>query len=208
MKVFVTFFFLTISLNLVSQILPTDPIVIPIRSYNYYVINEDGKTKHFYNSKESVVLDGNYEILIFKEDKDIGDAEINKKGTIIRTTQYDLKYTNFINTRLQQEGSFTNGFKNGLWKTFYENKLVKIENYNNGLISGDYRVYNTEGKLLYKTTFDSLGNGKHQDYYYNTGVLKEEGHYENGKKHTEWHSFDEKGKIVKSTFYNEGTIEE
>ena len=207
MKVFVTFFFLTISLNLVSQILPTDPIVIPIRSYNYYVINEDGKTKHFYNSKESVVLDGNYEILIFKEDKDIGDAEINKKGTIIRTTQYDLKYTNFINTRLQQEGSFTNGFKNGLWKTFYENKLVKIENYNNGLISGDYRVYNTEGKLLYKTTFGLHGYGKFQDYHYSTGIIKEEGFYKNGIKEGEWCTYDEKGKLVGSTVYRDGVIQ-
>ena len=103
-----------------------------------------------------------------------------------------------------EEGTFKNGYKDGLWKTTYENKLVKTQNYNNGLVIGRYRVYNNNGDELYKITFGSLGNGKYKDYYYNTGTLKEEGQYENGKKQGEWYRFDEEGTLIESIDYRKG----
>ncbi|REH56757.1 hypothetical protein C7448_101802 [Tenacibaculum gallaicum] len=103
-----------------------------------------------------------------------------------------------------EKGFFNKGYKNGLWKVTYKNKLVKTINYNNGLIIGRYRVYNAKGQLLYKTTFGSKGNGKYKDFNYSTGVLKEEGNYENGKKEGEWCLYNEQGSLIKKNNYKEG----
>lgn len=107
-----------------------------------------------------------------------------------------------------EEGVFKHGYKHGLWKTTYENKLVKTENYNNGLMVGRYRVFNTNGDVLYKTTFGPQVNGKYKDYYYTTGTLKKEGNYENGKKQGELCRFDEKGDLVETIHYDEGIAKE
>ncbi|OAB78239.1 toxin-antitoxin system YwqK family antitoxin [Cochleicola gelatinilyticus] len=102
------------------------------------------------------------------------------------------------------EGNFKNGYKHGLWKTTYESKLVKTENYNNGLMIGRYRVYDLDGDELYRTTLGSNGNGKYKDYYYKTGVLKEEGFYKNGKKEGEWCEYDKQGNMVKTIKFENG----
>ena len=83
-------------------------------------------------------------------------------------------------------------------------KTVKIENWNNGLLVGKYKVYNTSNKLIYSTDFGKNGNGKFKDYYYKLGVLKEEGDYQDGKKQGEWCFYDEKGKLLKSLNYEKG----
>src|SRR5688572_18167581 len=57
----------------------------------------------------------------------------------------------YIRTGFKEKGKFNNGYKNGLWKTTYKDKVVKTENYNNGLAVGKYAVYNTQGEILYKT---------------------------------------------------------
>ncbi|PID67754.1 MAG: hypothetical protein CR968_05120 [Flavobacteriia bacterium] len=111
-----------------------------------------------------------------------------------------MSFENYI----VDEGSFIKGYKNGLWKTTYKNKLVKTENWRKGLAIGRYRVFDTKGKLLYKTSFGNYGHGKYKDYYYNTGQLKQEGAYENGKKQGEWCDYDKEGNLIKTTYYDQG----
>ncbi len=111
-----------------------------------------------------------------------------------------MSFENYI----VDEGVFIKGYKNGLWKTLYKNKLVKTENWRKGLAIGRYRVYNTKGELLYKTTFGKYGHGKYKDYYYNTSQLKQEGSYENGKKQGEWCDYDKEGNLIKTTYYDQG----
>lgn len=122
-------------------------------------------------------------------------------------TDRDISCTgdnNLYSTGYDSVGSILKGYKNGFWKATYENKLIKTENWNNGLIIGRYRVYNTKGQILYKTTFGSKGNGKFKDYYYKTGIIKQEGSYKNGKKQGEWCDYDENGNTLKITYYEKG----
>ncbi|WP_148639345.1 toxin-antitoxin system YwqK family antitoxin [Aquimarina longa] len=105
---------------------------------------------------------------------------------------------------LCETGAFNNGYKTGFWKTTYKNKVVKTENWNNGLILGKYRVYDTTGTSLYQTNFGAQGNGTYKDYDYKTGALKQEGDYLNGKKQGEWCMYGQHKKRIKSILYDKG----
>jgi len=183
----------------------------PAISINSLFLNQEIKNGipnfwYDYNSKK--LKNFKYRILVNQETKtqNIIKNKGQSEGDDIK--ELDSEYSYGKSTGLILEGTFKNGYKDGLWKTTYENRLVKTENYNNGLTIGRYKVFNTKGDILYQTTFGSQGNGKYQDYYYNSGILKEEGFYKNGKKDGEWCSFDENGKLVESIIYNNGVIQE
>ncbi|TPN80963.1 toxin-antitoxin system YwqK family antitoxin [Aquimarina algicola] len=149
--------------------------------------NENGLVIHKKRDAK-ILLEGRYEILIQKLD----------------SSHNNVSLFGGINTGFVEEGTFEKGLKDGFWKTNYKNKIVKKEHWNNGLISNEYSVYNTKGKLLYQVDFGAKGNGKYKDFYYNTGILKQEGGYENGKKEGEWCTYDEKGKLVSTLLYDDG----
>ncbi len=109
-------------------------------------------------------------------------------------------------TGIIEQGSFNKGYKNGFWKTQCKNRLVKTMNYNQGLLIGRYRVYNVKGDVLYITTLGAKGTGKYKDYYYETGILKEEGRYKNGKKEGQWLYYDKNGKETRSEKYKNGIL--
>ncbi len=109
-------------------------------------------------------------------------------------------------TGIKTQGHFNNGYKTGQWQTTYKNKLVKTVYWNNGLITGLYYVKTTKGILLYKTNFGLKGNGKFKDYYYKTGVLKEEGNYQNGKKEGEWCNYNTQGELTTTVHYKQGVV--
>ncbi len=183
-KLFLLFFSLIGVINAQSQI--KAPVLREI-SFNISIKNVNGK-ENYTRRKDNHVFDAIYEILIKKEDLNYTSAN-NLIG---------------ISTGFKERGKFVKGYKNGFWKTTYKNKLVKSENWNEGLIIGKYRVYNIKGEILYKTTFGIQGNGKFKDYYYKTGVLKLEGNYENGKKEGEWCDYDKQGNLRTTTYYKRG----
>ncbi len=83
----------------------------------------------------------------------------------------------FLNNQLAEKGSFKNGLKKGLWKTWHKNgKLATIINYNSGKKNGTFYEYNPEEKLI------------------------EKGKYKNGKKHGKWYNFITKERVD----YNRG----
>ena len=213
MQMLFRFLVLLIGFNAYSQkqdIIPLKPPLKPLKSYRIKIENTNGKCLHLYNDAENIPLIGKYEIELYFLDSSKKDTLINENGRTRMTLQYDLRYSCYSSSNLVLIGNFNNGYKDGLWKTQTEdkNKLVKTINYKNGLVIGRYRVYDTKGNLLYKTTFGAKGNGKFKDYYYKTGVLKQEGNYENGKKEGEWYDYDEQGIITKTTNYNKGMPQE
>ncbi|WP_339699452.1 hypothetical protein [uncultured Marixanthomonas sp.] len=190
MKRIIVFLFVVLISNLVnSQKKKIEAITIPTESHTVDIVVEQGKSR-FHRKSDNHFLVGEHIFIKTKLNRD----------TDIANSYYP--------TAIRSIGTFKEGYKDGLWKTTYENKLVKTQNYNNGLVIGRYRVYNTNGDVLYNITFGSQGNGKYKDYYYNTGTLKEEGLYENGKKQGEWCRFDEKGDLVETIHYDEGIAKE
>ncbi len=118
-------------------------------------------------------------------------------------------------------GKIINGKKEGLWiKEIYTHKrksvLVQEMNYTEGLLNGDYCVYNLKGEIL-TTYYDTYyrkdmkgkikfteGTGMYMDFFYDTGSLKETGQYEKGKKQGIWRLYDREGNIIISNYYHQG----
>lgn len=197
------FLALLIVFNAYSQKQDIAPIK-PIRSYHIKEIRENGKLLYLYNDNDNSRLNGQYNITFFFLDNKKKDSLIMDNGVEKKPLLYDTKFSKYSRSHISKTGTFNKGYKNNLWKTTYKNKLVQTINHNNGLVIGRYRVYNTKGEILYKTTFGTQGNGKFKDYYYASGILKEEGSYENGKKEGEWCDYDQQGNIVKTTHYKNG----
>ncbi|WP_103068692.1 toxin-antitoxin system YwqK family antitoxin [Aquimarina sediminis] len=170
-----------------AQIQEVKKPVIPTSSHRILINNKQGV--FIYNRKsDNHLLNSKYEIC----------------ETYLDTDTDIVNSYNF--SGLCEQGNIRKGYKDGFWKTTYESKLVKTENWNNGLILGKYRVYNSKGDILYKTNFGSNGSGKYKDFYYTTGTLKQEGNYENGKKEGEWCDYNKQGKIIKVIKYKTGNI--
>ncbi|NPA35254.1 MAG: toxin-antitoxin system YwqK family antitoxin [Chlorobi bacterium] len=115
-----------------------------------------------------------------------------------------------------------NNKKQGLWIKFSTDKEVIIEKgtYLNGLKNGTWTAYYPSGKIKYKVTFKSgkpIGPAK---FYYDSGILSEEGywnidHWEgnyhyyhpNGQLAYDW-NYDKKGKRTgeQKYYYENGGI--
>jgi len=182
-------FILSSGYGQVKKFSPPKPTPMTFSHLLNFNIDTKGRLK-YYRISDNSVIHGEY--IIYKTEKKIKTDLIGE----------------IYHTGIVFKGTFNKGYKNGLWKTLYKNKLVKTINYRNGLVIGRYRVYNTKGAILYKTTFGSKGNGTFKDYYYKTGVLKQEGNYKNGKKEGEWCDYNELGEITKITVYNKGMPQE
>ncbi len=77
-----------------------------------------------------------------------------------------------------------------------DNNIEKI--YNNGLLSGTYKVFYDSGKLKEATQYDNnLKNGSYVKYN-NQGVLLISGNFKNNLKDGYWKTYDEISKKIKS----------
>lgn len=178
------FFFLIVVTNMQSQ---TKGTTLRESSFNISVENKRGK-EFYYRSNDRAIF--NAECMILIKEKDQERSTPNK---IIG-----------VSTGFKEKGIFKQGYKNGNWKTTYKSKVVKTENWDNGLIIGMYKVFNTKKKLLYETVFGKNGTSKYKDYYYKTGILKVEGNYTYGKKEDIWNYYNKKGDKINTINYTQG----
>ncbi|GAF05916.1 toxin-antitoxin system YwqK family antitoxin [Saccharicrinis fermentans] len=116
-------------------------------------------------------------------------------------------------------GIIINGKKEGGWrKEIYAKRkksvLVQEMKYKNGLLDGDFYVYDIYGNTLplinnqqvknHTTSFFRNGNGTYVDFYYEDGALKEEGKLRRGRKLGQWHLYDKQGNVLKVETYDNG----
>jgi antitoxin component YwqK of YwqJK toxin-antitoxin module len=175
-------------------------------SYNVYSQIPEVKRPVILTSSHRVNMERIRGLIIFKRKSD--NHIFNSSYKIYETflnTNTDITES-YFSSGLCWEGRFVKGYKHGLWMTTYNTKLVKTTNWNNGLIIGKYHVYDTKGKYLYQTNFGPKGNGKFKDYYYKTGVLKQEGDYQNGKKEGEWCNYNTQGELTTTVHYKQGVV--
>ena len=179
---------------------PKTPI-IRISSFQLKTQITDGVTHYSFIKMQKKLYNVEYKII----------ERIENESTKLDSRDFRKKMGLFFkgeSTGITTQGFFSHGYKNGFWKTEFNNKLVQTINYKNGLVIGRYRVYNVNGDLIYKTTFGSAGNGRYKGFYYKTGILKEEGNYQNGKKEGEWIQFNEQGDLTETIYYIEGMPKE
>ncbi len=110
--------------------------------------------------------------------------EYDEKGNIIVKGEYLGGEENgnwlYKNGSSQQTGNYINGRRNGLWKHYLNDILI------------------FEGAFL-----DGIPNGKHK-YYWETGKIKEEINYVQGKKQGEDRKYDREGNIFLIITYKNG----
>ena len=123
------------------------------------------ENKLFDELKNEYLIDGNYQIKIKNciTSDIVGTSDIQKKGII--------KNSLFV----------------GEWLYLNNNDVIlKKENFSTeGMLNGDFIIYNLKKEIIYKTIFNN-GTGYFKDYCFNTSEIKEEGNMTDGKKEGEW----------------------
>ncbi len=101
------------------------------------------------------------------------------------------------------EGEYIDGNKEGPW--YYIMGDHKEEGkYRAGERDGEWNHYFPNGKLSFRGSYvDGAPEGKHL-YYYKTGRLKREEHFEFGLQHGIWKTYNEQGIVVLVVEYKKG----
>ncbi|MBA3682730.1 MAG: hypothetical protein H0W73_16445 [Bacteroidetes bacterium] len=75
------------------------------------------------------------------------------KKDLIKPTNCDYKITKYPDGTKKEEGCFVNGIKEGLWKEYWENGIIKhTSTYINGRTEGAFSYFYSDGKI-HKTGF-------------------------------------------------------
>jgi hypothetical protein len=87
----------------------------------------------------------------------------------------------YLNKNLKEQGMFSHGLKEGIWKTWFPNgRIHEIIHYNKSRQHGFYELYDEEGNLISKSNFkNGMQNGKKVDY--KNGKVDTIVVYKNGK---------------------------
>ncbi|MEG1909496.1 MAG: hypothetical protein RR190_00815 [Bacteroidales bacterium] len=119
------------------------------------------------------------------------------------STEYDEK------GKILAKGSYVEGYEDGKWEYWEQNERI-MGTYRGGERHGEWKSYwNTTGKKLsFKGSFvNGLPNGKHL-YYWDNGVLREEAHYNMGRRTGIWKKYNEKGESEVQITYDKNEEEE
>lgn len=140
----------------------------------------------------------------FINEKPVGIHKVyDSDGTIIKSKIYNNEGTLISDGIVDREG-----FRQGVWKDFYENKMLRAEgSYLNNKREGKWTFYDSSGKIeqvgFYK---NGLETGRWIRYYDNGNIHIEED-YLNGKSDGYYTEYDETGKIIVDGSFLEGEQE-
>lgn len=85
-----------------------------------------------------------------------------------------------------------NGFKQGVWKKKYDNDQLKYEAYFlNDKPVGDFKRYDTYGKLIAHLLYDSIGESATATFYHGSGRVAGTGAYIGKEKDGVWQYYNE-----------------
>ena len=137
----------------------------------------------------------------------------DEDGIIVTITEYKM---GFVKKQERINRKDRKGFKQGMWKEFYENKVMKNEcNYTDDKRNGYYKEYSMDGSLLNTVKYI---NGKVQqnvpelakievrNQYYDGGKIKYSGGYKDGVPEGIHREYDTTGKITNSLIFKDGEL--
>lgn len=102
------------------------------------------------------------------------------------------------NNKEKLEGNYIRGFKEGVWKQYTGDYLLRVMNYKSGFLYGPYEGYSYNyNKLVVKGTYDDGRPNGEWEYFYANGKPKAKGHYVYGKLVGTWNIY----------FYSDGDQE-
>ncbi len=195
--------------------------------YKYtYKPQLNDSSKGMISSKENYVndtLEGNaylysdgrlHQLIFYKDGLAEGKSlQFNKDSLIMSIIIYKGGFIKKV-TKINQVN--TEGHREGLWQTFYDNGTVKWEGtYVDGQRDGYFKTYNEKGDLL--TVEKYINDVLQQDapelakldiktMYYSNGVVQSSGPYKNDVPFGMHRVYDEHGKPEKADIYDSGKV--
>jgi hypothetical protein len=111
------------------------------------------------------------------------------------------KYTRICDNKVIETGNFSNGVKDGEWKSYStEGTLIKVIHYSNGVLNGDVLFnYNNGKKKLSGSFSNGLKNGPWA-FYTDESKLQWDAAYDQGKPIGITNIYDRKGKKTVISF--------
>ncbi len=160
-------------------------------AFSYYETGELWKKVKFENNKEEG------KALEYEKDGRIISYITYKNGFIYaeeRINRYNSEGNKtglwqdlFPNGQIKEEGTWSNGLKNGIFKYFdRRGTLLKMEKYTDGILDKE-----SDETILLDI----------RDEYHEDGTLKESGSYREGKKHGTFREYDPRGKEIGGALY-------
>jgi len=169
---------------------------------------KEGNTNHFYP-------DGKLKMFIpFMNGLEDGiSKEFARDGTVITFIEYKK---GFMVSRERINRKDRNGLKQGRWKFFYDNGLVKLDGvYKDDLKNGYFKEYDEKGQLLTVKKFVNDQEEKEapellslsvKTDYYPSGKVKTVASYNGTVPEGVRREYDETGKIVAGYFFRKGSM--
>jgi antitoxin component YwqK of YwqJK toxin-antitoxin module len=104
------------------------------------------------------------------------------------------------------EANFSNGKINGIYKNYWEEKLLQTIPYENGVKEGEAIFYDAEGNEISRGVYKQGEKYEGTFYSYTNNVIREKESYLNGKAHGDKYTYDYTGKPVYVVSYQEGIV--
>ncbi len=169
---------------------------------------KQGLTKYY--SIEGILLKS----IPFENGLENGIArQYDEDGTINELITYQR---GFITNRERINRYDANNQRNGVWKWFYDNDVLKAEGvYRHGMRHGIFKDYDRNGNLVNVTKYvddikqesvAELARLEIRRDYYPTGQVKVEATYRNGVPEGVRREYNEEGEIEKSYFFRNGIV--
>lgn len=162
--------------------------------------------KHYYsNGQESIIehylmgrRNGRYEMYY-------EDGTLKLKGYLLNDKEDGCWEWYYETGIIEGEADYVNGEIKGIWRLYYNTGILnrQTETLENGITEKLIR-YNEEGKRIYEGYMENNVNIGRYTRYYDTGEIKETGHYKKGKLEGEIKKYDKSNKVEMIETYKNG----
>lgn len=164
----------------------------PVGEMTQYYPSGQVKARLVYNGKETIAV-------IYSK-----DGEFTSAGKYLdrkKTGVWEYKKGERLLTREEYAEDKLNGTS---VKYYASGEAAEIKTWQNGVLSGAWKVFYDNGKLKFETFFvEGQLNGSLEAYSYE-GKIKVKGEYRNNVKEGLWYYYDEEGKNARKRKYNGG----
>ncbi|WP_339879175.1 hypothetical protein [uncultured Algoriphagus sp.] len=135
----------------------------------------------------------------------------DKDGAVIVNNGNGRFVSYYESGNMQEEGEYSNGLKQGEWKTYFdaeENPILGIVNFKDGLMNGKYLAYFPDGKEQLKGDFQNGFRNGLWTWFTMEGEIESEVRFADGKKTGDQIFYNEFKAITKKEKYDNGDLVE